>query len=225
MKNNRLKSCGLDESQVDLKVQAGFTLIELLIVILIISILTVIAVGSYAGVQRQARIDFAADTLIAALREEQLLAKSGRIIASADADTPGKLQCFALKIKVGKEGGLWSAPTNYVGLDKALNSDKIDTCELVAEENLWQKRDIFDGDIIIKSISTGSRENSDQQLFYFKPPFGQLYWEKANLLEAQRDGVFEYLVGVADQTNFDRKVIYDVSTGEAKKMVNSPTSI
>jgi prepilin-type N-terminal cleavage/methylation domain-containing protein len=232
------------------KGQHGFTLIELLIVICIMSILTVIAVGAYAGVQRQARIDFAADTLIASLREESLLAKSGRTVVAADQaaaaavdgssgdSTPaGKLQCFALRIKMGKDGGLWSASTDYIGIPKVgpgepAYTGPIDTCRVISDENLWQKRDIFDGDIVIKSITPGSSTSVDsgssaslssnsggiEQVYYFKPPFGQLYLQNAGVLEAQRDGIFDYLVGVVDQPAFDRKVQYDVSTGEAKKV-------
>ncbi len=221
--------------------QAGFTLIELLIVILVMSLLTVLAVGSYAGVQRQARVDFAADTLVSALREQSLLARSGRTSwdagagAGASGDAVGKLQCFALSIVAGTKGGLWSASTDYVGLPKPQNgliggqnfeADQvragtgIDTCETVKEDAVWQKRDIFDGDIIVKSFAQDGGPAGDDKIqeLYFKPPFGQVYRDGAGGLEALREGIFTYVVGAADRPDFDRKVQFDVSTGEAKKV-------
>ena len=226
--------------------QAGFTLIELLIVILVMSLLTVLAVGSYAGVQRQARVDFAADTLVSALREQSLLARSGRTSwdagagAGASGDAVGKLQCFALSIVAGTKGGLWSASTDYVGLPSpvaglpglgvdpvrvnSMSGANIDTCETVKEALKWQKRDIFDGDIMVQMLpvvgqgGVGNGEALNSHELYFKPPFGQLLQNGAGGLEALREGIFTYVVGAADRPDFDRKVQFDVSTGEAKKV-------
>lgn len=82
--------------------KAGFTLIELLVVISIIAILTLIATANFTAVQQQARIGFAADTLVSTLREAQVLAKSGQRVGGTPATISGVrrespvLQCRAV---------------------------------------------------------------------------------------------------------------------------------
>ncbi len=127
----------------------GFTLVELMIVIMIVMILTVLTMGSYAGVQRSARLDYAADTFVAVMKEQMTLARSGRV------DAADELLCFAVKV----EGGvMYTRASEYV----AVGSAGVDYCSDVGRE--WEVVDGLEGEAI---------EVSDDFEVYFKPPFGK----------------------------------------------------
>jgi len=198
----------------------GFTLIELLIVISIMAILTLIAMANYSGVQRQVRLDFAADSLVAAIREQVVYAKSGQVVDS-------KSQCFALKFQGGDGGGLWSGQSDYIGVIK--NAANVDSCTKIVDG--WKERSIFDSGIKLKSIfkkvnsdDPGSNLTEEQKL-YFKPPFGQVLEDvSAGKLTPILGGIWEFKLEASDESDSvlkSRIVQYNAATGEVKRVKNA----
>ncbi len=145
----------------------AFTLIELMIVMAIIALLTVLALSNYASVQAAARLDFATDALVASLREQMMLAKSGRT-------EDRKLQCFA--VKFGGEGGFEVGSSEY----KAVDGQKVDECDDVAS---WQQKDFVGNGVKMKVGEVGgSATHGFSVEIYFKPPFGKAVGKDNNVV-------------------------------------------
>lgn len=196
----------------------GFTLLELLIVVAIIGILAVVAVFSYVGVQRQATVDFAADTVVSALREAQDLARSGRRGTEDDASS-GAL-CQAVKLVSGPSangGGLFTAVSKYVAVDGEL----VDSCTALDGDAGWRRSEGLSGRLEI--ISAGAGDGTDggvaSQVYYFKPPFGKILGSDggSGALQPLPAQVYVFIVGDPDNPQWNREVIFDTSTGEARK--------
>lgn len=200
----------------------AFTLIELLIVVAIIGILAVVAVFSYVGVQRQATVDFAADTVAAALREAQDLARSGRkALPETEEQMSGEAaplaansaQCYAVKLVSGPggdlgPGGLYSAVSDYLAVD----GEVVDSCAAVPED-AWRRSDALGTRLVIISAES-------ENIFYFKPPFGRIFGADAGGALRQLTGeIFIFTVGDPDYPAWDRQVTFDSGTGEARKVL------
>ncbi len=192
----------------------GFTLIELLIVICIIALMTVIAVANYAAVERQARVEFATDTLVSTLREVQVLARSGNVVRQESTSTePDKsvLQCYAVKIVTGTDetkAGLFTAQTNYVAEGE---NGVVDSCQRVPGAENWRKSEVFTGKVIL--IGEGT-ENT----YYFKPPFGQILELQQDSLVRPVSQIVTFKVGDVDSPDLDRQVEFDLSTGAVRRI-------
>lgn len=177
--------------------KSGFTLLELLIVMAIMALLAMMAINAYAGVQRNARIGYAADSLVASIREAQTLARSG---VHEDGATGG-LQCFAVKLSSGK---LETARTAY--------QPSTDSCATAAG---WAVNTFFDQNTVLKSVS--APYDSGLELYY-KPPFGQVYRYDGSGFLPLVSGKIDFVVGVPDKADFDLKVQYDLATGSVARV-------
>jgi prepilin-type N-terminal cleavage/methylation domain-containing protein len=202
--------------------RAGFTLLELLIVMMIIAMMTVIAVNAFSLVQKQMKVDFATDTLVATFKEAQVLAKSGRRAVATDGTFGGAL-CYVVKVGAASDSGLGTARTDYIAVGNADGGVPIvDSCTQIDDSALLMK-DIFADQVKIKAILQSDSfaeaiETGNQQIFYLKPPFGQLYVLDGMTLKPLASGKFQYLVGYDQETAYDKKVEFDVATGEIKKL-------
>ena len=177
--------------------KSGFTLLELLIVMAIMAILAIMAISAYSGVQRGARIGYAADSLVASIREAQTLARSG----VREGGAAGVLQCFAVKMAAGK---LETARTNYV--------PATDSCEVAAA---WALNDFFDENTVLKSLSVPYESGLE---LYYKPPFGQVYRLVGSDFMPLTSGKVDLVVGSPDKADFDLKVQYDLGTGSISRI-------
>lgn len=188
--------------------KAGFTLIELLIVITIIAILALVAVSSYSGVQRQATVDFAADTLVATIREAEDWARSGRRGPQVDGEE-SKALCYAVKMVTGVEdgAGLYSASTAYISVE----NDIVDSCTIVPSDSGWRKSDVFNERITI--IGDG-----ETFVYYFKPPFGKIFLEQGGALTSAPSQTASFVVGDSDYAEWNKNIRFDLLTGEVKKV-------
>lgn len=186
----------------------GFTLIELLVVICIIAILTLAAVTSYSGVQTQASVDFAADTLVSTFREGQANARSGKVVEGEEGKSIS--QCYVIKIVPGvAEGaGLFTTSTDYI----AVSGDIVDSCELVSDTAGLRKSDVFNERIILVG------EDSDARVYYYKPPFAQIYEVDGGQLRPVTSQKVEFTVGAVDLPQWNRTVVFDPTSGTAKRI-------
>lgn len=191
----------------------GFSLIELLIVICIIAIMTVIAVANYAAVERQARVEFATDTLVSTLREVQVLARSGNLVmaeSAVSAEQKPVLQCYAVKIVTGTDedkAGLFTSPTNYI----SVQGDTVDTCQTVAGPEFWRKSQVFTGKVILLG-------GGEEKVYYFKPPFGQILEDQQGDLIKPASQIITFTVGDVDSPDMNRQVEFDLSTGAVRRI-------
>ncbi len=200
--------------------RAAFTLIELLVVMSIIMMMTLLAVANFANVQERLKLDFAADTLVATLREAQVLAKSGRVVGSGEA---AGLQCQVVRLVGGTQGGLFTGQSKYIALDA--ESGQVDSCEVLKDDAAgWVKSDVFDGRFIIVGDEVA-------RTFYFKPPFGQIYSESVEKLTRAPAEVVEFAVGQVGRLDAvssssggggaessQKRVRFDLSTGAVKRL-------
>lgn len=196
--------------------KAGFTLLELLIVIMIMAIMTMIAVNAFSLVQKQMKVDFAAESLISTIKEAQVLVKSGRRAENTDGST-GSAICYVVRIGAAADSGLFTGKSNYVAVgDSAGGVAIVDVCTVLSKENMI-KKDIFSENIKIKAILQDGLDIAAQE-FYFKPPFGQLYQLESGQMKPVVIGKFVYLIGYDQEEQYDQKVQFDTATGEVKRL-------
>lgn len=207
--------------------KAGFTLLELLIVICIIGILALLTISNYAGVQRGARLDFAADSVVSIIKEQQLLAKSG------NRDEDGNLQCYAFKLVVADEQNEAQAlmgSSDYIGLPKDDNGNVmsnpdpslVDVCEKIGDDE-WQARGIFEAGTVLQNISevTNGQDLSSLEL-YFKPPFAQAYkYNDIDKFEALLSGKFRFVLNFDSGEEKERVVEFNLQNGQVRRVPNS----
>lgn len=186
----------------------GFTLIELLVVICIIAILTLAAVTSYSGVQTQASVDFAADTLVSTFREGQANARSGKVVEGEEGKSIS--QCYVIKIVPGVAdgAGMYTRSTDYI----AVSGDIVDSCEIIADGDGWRKSAVFNDRIIFVG------EDTDEKIYYYKPPFAQIYEADGGRLRPVTSKKVEFTVGVVDFPQWNRTVVFDPTSGTAKRI-------
>ncbi|MGL5831206.1 MAG: pilus assembly FimT family protein [Candidatus Altimarinota bacterium] len=205
---------------------AGFTLIELLVVIAIVAIISLVTISNYGGVQKGARLDYAVDSVISLIKEQQLLAKSG------NRNEDGVLRCYAFKLVAWEENGdvkseALMGSSDYVGLPTDENGENlvnpeassVDICEKVAEAD-WQVREIFEVGTVLKSISdssTGSEVSSVE--LYFKPPFGQVYrYNDVQRFEPLLSGNFRFVLGYDSGDDRERMVEFNLQNGQVRRV-------
>lgn len=206
MKNNLVKP-------VVIKEKAGFTLLELLIVMMIMALMTMIAVNAFSLVQKQMKVDFAADSLVSTFKEAQVLVKSGR---RADS---GTALCYVVRIGSAGQSGLWTGKSSYIAVSGGGASGGVpvvDSCTVLSDGDFLIK-DVFNDNVRIKAILQDGNDIGVQN-FYFKPPFGQLYLMEGNQLKPLISGKFQYLIGYDQETSYDKRIEFDTATGEIKKI-------
>lgn len=187
---------------------------------MIMAMMTMVAVNAFSLVQKEMKVDFAADTLVSTIKEAQVLAKSGRRSVASDG-TVGAALCYLVKIGAASESGLWTASSDYIAVSESSDSGGgvpvVDSCTLLSESQMYNK-DIFSDKVKIKAILQDGSDADNQQLFYLKPPFGQLYIWEDSVLRPLASGKFQYLIGYDQESTNDKKVEFDVATGEIKKL-------
>lgn len=183
------------------------------------AMMTMVAVNAFSLVQKEMKVDFAADTLVSTIKEAQVLAKSGRRSVASDGTT-GPALCYLVKIGAASESGLWTASSDYIAVSEASDSGGVpvvDSCTTLSESQMLNK-DIFSDKVKIKAILQDGSDADNQQLFYLKPPFGQMYVWEDSVLKPLASGKFQYLIGYDQETTYDKKVEFDLATGEIKKL-------
>jgi len=205
----------------------AFTLIEVLICLTIIVIIALIAVGSFGGVQKQARLDFAADSFVSVIKEQFQLARSGRRYTENDMNA---LKCYIVKFQ--KEA-IFTGLASYKSLDSAKPDDieqKVDYCEETDDSNL-KKADFLDQDLIVKKIqendflSSNNYQDLDTLSFYFKPPYAKIFMKDVatTLEKSLANSRFCFQIGFnqengANDKTSNRWIYFNAQTGEVRKL-------
>lgn len=110
--------------------RSGFTLIEMLIVITIVGVLAIGAVSSYDVARRQARLNVAADTLVSSMKEQQSLARAGKIDLPVEGQigkSSGRF-CYGLSFKKDAEVQIVKAP--FIAADTSISTSKSNFCNI-----------------------------------------------------------------------------------------------
>jgi prepilin-type N-terminal cleavage/methylation domain-containing protein len=230
---------------------AAFTLIELMIVMAIISIIALLAIANYSGVQRQARLDFGADGLASLMKEQMLYARSGRLSPGNPNNPPGdrSLQCYGMQIFSGKlisEGALNIGQSDYIAVPLSeSNPDDgnpqadfeayvsgvgsvVDVCSQIAN---WSETGFLDNNLKIKSVILKSKlgdgdiefESSNSLDIYFKPPYGKAFWFDSGQFRSLSNYVIQVKMNFDDSEYNDRIIEFDPDTGSVVKK-NQQTS-
>lgn len=208
----------------------GFTLVEMLMVITIVAILAVLAVSSYGAARKQAELDIAVDTVVSLMKEQQGLAKSGRVSGESDGDgfanpqalatTDSEKSCYGMRFTTlakDDETSIEVLKMPYYSYKKG----KVDYCDLQAASN--DTRDT-QREIEIRKIEKFGIDATDLFVVY-KPPSGNVVMadnRAADLAPAkyENDALVKVTVGLPNIV--DEKVFsIDSITGLTERVYES----
>ncbi len=146
------------KNEVLVNSKKGFTLIELLVVIVIIGILALVGVSSYASSKRSFSLMIASDRFVNVVKGQRILAKSGKI------DDAGHRKCYGVYIKDGMNE-FFKVESDYVYVGK--DGKESDSCDV----NYVKDGVSFGGKIGVKGLFYNGGA-VDGLFVLFKPPFG-----------------------------------------------------
>lgn len=188
----------------------AFTLIEMLIVIAIIAILAVLAVSAYGGARRSAQIDLAADGLVSALKMQQGLSKSGRVVEGAGS------RCFGMYFSKEVEEGqtqIQYVETPYYSVHPSRS--EADVCDL-SEKTLRKYEADADFELfMIEKFSQGNE--AEELLILFKPPFARVVLGDLNNVEAPAGANIKFGIRLPSGEN-EKFIRFDTSTGLTERV-------
>lgn len=195
-----------------MKTFKGFTLIEMLIVITIIGVIAFLGISTYGDAQRQAKLEFAADTVVSLIRQQQSLVKSGRIVVNnqeSDATDASNKKCYGLLIT--------SQTVSLVESSYFAIKDNIaDVCDVTT----LKERPVNDLKDFTISTLERSGEPQEELLILFKPPAGKtLLGTKTEVFSPQTDITPDIIIGItAQQGNEERLIRFSPSTGFVERI-------
>ena len=148
----------------------AFTLMEMLVVIAIVTLLAVIAIGSYGSARRSAQIDLIADNLVSVLKQQQELSKSGKVGPADEEESVSK--CYGMYFGKGttqEEGAqVKIIDTPYY----PVRGQDADICDL---GNYAATDFAADSDFELFQIEMYQEGiESDNLIILFKPPFARV---------------------------------------------------
>jgi prepilin-type N-terminal cleavage/methylation domain-containing protein len=191
------------------KTQAGFTLIEMLIVITIVGILAAVAVTSYGTARKQAQLDFAADSLITAFKEQLAKAKSGQGLKSSTIQqqlTELQFACFGLRFQKNAPI-LQYFETAYHSVDDQGNAD---VCDSEGQLSPFSVEDIQLYELVLDDLPAESAE------VLFKPPFAKLV---ARTIQSNFSNFKKMRITLGFKNSDQRRVVeLDSSSGIAQRV-------
>lgn len=174
----------------------AFTLIELLVVMMIIVILTLVSVANFGSAQYQAKLDYTTDSVVAILREQMQLARSGRVVGN-------ELQCYGVRVSDGKlEIGQ--------GKFEAVSVDKVNKCTINDAD--WKA--FLSSDTGVGGVKLGVEVKIDDLTFYsalsdkktlfFIPPYGKFKRDDSTM-EINK---FQFAISAGDGSGVIRYVCF-----------------
>lgn len=189
----------------------AFTLIEMLVVIAIIAILAVLAVSAYGGARRSAQIDLAADGLVSALKMQQGLTKSGRVVDGAGS------RCFGMYFSKDVEEGktqIQYVETPYYAVH--LSRSEADVCDLSEKTVRKYEADADFELFMIEKFSQGNE--AEELLILFKPPFARVVLDNVEAPAGANTSPF-IKFGIRLPSGENEKFIrFDTSTGLTERV-------
>lgn len=145
--------------------KGGFTLIEMLIVIVIIGLLASIAISSFWGARKKARMDIAVDTLASIIKEQRGKAQAGRVASGTD-----EIQNLCRGLVFQKTAPfIQTIQTPYRAI-AADGTSKADYCDATTVEPTLEEVVVTE-DVLVKDIQKGGG-GVEKFVLMFKPPYG-----------------------------------------------------
>jgi hypothetical protein len=178
--------------------------VEMLVVITIIGMLAFLGVSSYGAAQKQARLELAADNVVSLLKEQQGLAKSGRVVLG------GIAKCYGISLIVDEAPKVLEADYVPVGDLGA------DYCNMV---NQTERPLIQESDVVVRSLMIGSLD-SDDLLIMFKPPSGKVViYENSNIqaITGDADAQIDFSIGILNREE-TKKISFHALTGKVQRI-------
>ena len=200
-----------------MKQRNAFTLVEMLVVITIIGILSFLAVSSYGSARRTAQLNILVDTVVSSFKQQQGLAKSGRV------DEDGYRKCYGLYFSKADEESnegskIQDVETRYYAFLEDGVLGKADWCDL---DNVSLEDMQADGDYELKVLKKyGQKETAI--LILFKPPFGRIVVGNLSGVNAPEQSVSSDInIGIALLGEENTKSIrFDTATGLAERVTS-----
>lgn len=133
----------------------------MLVVIAIVAILALVAISSFGAARQQARRDIAIDSVVSSLREQQSLAKSGRL-----AEDESLNQCHGMLFSVN-EPYIQMVEADYI----AVGAQGADYCD-VSPDSLSDFQPLED--FQLNEVERFGVETTEPVVVLFKPPFADV---------------------------------------------------
>lgn len=160
------------------KFQNGFTLIEMIVVLTIVAIMGILAVSTYSGTRRQARLDISVDSFVSALREQAGKAKNGQLIpfVQVGQQAPGgqsdqqllKSACFGVALNTQGAEPLAVEAFPYVAITPDGRADVCDPLQI--QKFPYQAFE----ELQVKELLVNGGQKYDQLKIFYKPPFARM---------------------------------------------------
>lgn len=138
-----------------MKKRDAFTFIEMLIVIAILAILALMALGSYGSARKSAQMGVIMDTVASSIKQQQGLAKSGKVVGD------GGSKCYGMVFSKEADVKIQYVETPYYPVKKGTSF--ADYCAL--DESIVRD---FENETDFELIEPESL------LILFKPPFAKI---------------------------------------------------
>jgi prepilin-type N-terminal cleavage/methylation domain-containing protein len=182
----------------------GFTLVEMLVVITIIGMLAFLGVSSYGAAQKQARLELAADNVVSLLKEQQGLAKSGRVGLS------GSAKCYGVRLLIN------NAPKVVEADYFAVQGNKADFCNI---DNETERPLIQELDVVVSNLKQGFIDKDDLTIM-FKPPSAKVvvYSGKNEIsIGSENEAQIDFSISILNREG-EKKISIHALTGKAQRI-------
>lgn len=185
----------------------AFTLIEMLVVVTIIGMMAMVAIWSFGNARRAAQIDVGIDSLVSVFKEQQSLARSGRVTTVVD-DVESVDLCYGIHVSKA-EPYVQRVEAPYVAVNE--QRTEVDFCDM---SNSMTREAGFIRGLEVREIEQFQLEQEELVVMY-KPPFGRPVFGDLSSVEVQEfinSPLILIEIAVPDE-DIERSLRYNVVSG------------
>lgn len=155
----------------------AFSLIELIVVIAILAVLVVIAMGDYGFAAKQARVQVAAEELIAALEEARVNSQtSAGVTGGAVGSAESGPRCWGVEVETDGETTPNGGQVTFFGWDFDVNTQSCVFGNVVLERAVFVDAQVqLDGiRPVVEGTDSSAGSSLNSVIVVFEPPSGIL---------------------------------------------------